>query len=160
VRAYLDLLEQVHSSAGELETDAVLGVLRGVGKSCADFEADYLRYRELRELQARLAARPQVEEDLAEAVAAWNEAVAERDRVAAELEAKVEACSRQESLLNGELDRLTRAEDRCFGLQRLSELEAQLAKDGKPVDRFALREHAGELLHLRWAFFSDPKASA
>ena len=157
--AYLELLEGVRTSEGEPDTDAVLRVLRDAGKSCAEFEADYARYRELRELQGRLAERPQVEEALAQAVADWNEAVAERDRVAVELEAKVSLCSRQEALLNAELDRLTRAEDRCFDLQRLEGLEARLVGDGRPVDRFELRERAGELRHLRWAFFSDPQAS-
>ena len=159
--AYLALLERLNEpGAEEPDADAVVGVLEAAGKTCSEFEADFVRYRELRELQARIAERPRVEAELAEAVLAWNEAREERDRCLKELEAVVARCEAEEGLLNGELDRLTRLEDRCHDLQRLSALEAHLAKEGKPVDGFALREQAGELHHLRWAFFADAKASA
>ncbi|MBL4850206.1 MAG: hypothetical protein JKY65_32155 [Planctomycetes bacterium] len=165
--AYLTLLERLYEASGGAsdpegadDPDAVLSLLAAAGKTCEVFEADFARYRELRDIQARLASRGNVEAALSEAVAACNEAISERDRRVAELEAVVDRCAAQERILNGELDQLTRLEERCHALQRLPALKARLTSEGKPVDPFALREQAGELSHLGWAFFSDAKASA
>jgi len=157
--AYLELLQQLYESGGEegesQDPDAVLGVLGAANKTCEAFEADFARYRELRQLQAKLADRERVEAELAAAVKSRNEAVAERERRVRELEDAVATYAVEERQLNVELERLGRAEERCYTLQGLNELEAASAKRGKPFDRFALQEASGQLGHLRWAFFRE-----
>jgi len=160
--AYLELLQQLHEAEGEGEAhdpDAVLEVLDTARKTCEAFEADFARYRELRQLQARLAERERVETDLAAAVQARNEAVAERDRQVRELEDAVASCAVEENQLNVELEGLGRVEERCYTLQGLDELEAKCAKAGKPFDRFARLEASGQLADLRWAFFREEESA-
>ena len=157
--AYLELLQQLYEVGGEegesQDPDVVLRILEAAGKPCESFEADFARYRELRQLQARLADRERVEGELAAAVQSRNEAVAERERRVRELEDAVATHAVEERQLNVELERLGRAEERCYTLQGLTELETKYAKTGKPFDRFALQEASGQLGHLRWAFFRE-----
>ena len=81
-RAYVELLEALHDAEGTPPApNEVLAVLRGAGKSFAAFEVDYARYRELRGLQERIGREPEIQAELTAAVAAWDEATAEKRRL-------------------------------------------------------------------------------
>ena len=147
--AYVSLLEALHDAEGAPPApNEVLTVLRGAGKTFAAFEADYARYRELRGLQGRIGREPTIQAELTAAVAAWDEATAEKRRIVAELDERIERSAAEEQRLEAELEQVRRLRERCAalqGLQALGTLSAERAA--------VLREQPEALGELAWAFF-------